>query len=90
MNELFSLSVVPCLTDAMASIRSLQIILWIEIRIVENDRIGCNEIQTNTTCSCAQQKDERVRLGVEIIDRQKPFFAPYGSVESCEVKLRLD
>ena len=40
----------------MASISSLQIILWIEIRVVENHRVSGNKVQTDTTWTQQEEK----------------------------------
>ena len=45
------------LTDSMTSIHCLQVYHGIEIGVVEHDMIGCDQVDTESTCSRRDQED---------------------------------
>jgi hypothetical protein len=41
----------------MSSIHCLEIHLWIPVRVIQDNSVGCHEIQTKSTSSCGDEED---------------------------------
>lgn len=41
----------------------LQVVLWVPVRVKDDTGVGSCEVNSEPTCSCAQQEDESIRVG---------------------------
>lgn len=64
------------LADTMRSVLCLQIHLRVPIRVKENDGVGCLKIQPQSSCSCTQQED--IVLGVGLIEHRSSLTTVIG------------
>lgn len=55
------------LTDTMGTILSLQIHLRVPITVVQDNNIGRDQVDTQTTSSCRQQEDKLVTVGFVVL-----------------------
>lgn len=69
------------LSHSVRPSRRLQIILRVEIRIQEDHRISCHQIQAETASSCAQQETKRFRRD-ESLNSCESLLASNGTVQS--------
>ncbi len=67
----------------MSARSRLEVVLRVEVRINEDDRIGGGQGQTESARFRAEQKRESVgRFLVEALDGCKSLFASHGSVQA--------
>lgn len=71
------------LTDTMSARERLNVVVWIPIRVVDDDRVGGSQVNAQTTGSGRQQEAELLRARcVESIDRILTLRTRDGSVDT--------
>lgn len=59
---------IPLLTQSMGTIHRLNILLWIPVRVVQNDCVGCTQIDSQSSRTSRQQEDRNVLSRLEVFD----------------------
>ena len=85
----------PRLADAVRTVRSLQVRLWVPVRVVKDDRVGRSEREAEASGARREKEDERtiapvlvggIRAGVhaalESAHRLPALLGPGGAVQS--------
>lgn len=60
----------------------LQVILRVEVTVDEDDRIGRHQVQSHATSLGAEQEEESVVIGVEVLHGQVSLLASHRPVQS--------
>jgi len=58
----------PLLSNAMASVFGLFVVVRVEVDVVQNDDVCSTQVDAKTTGLCRQQEDEDRRVGVVLIN----------------------
>jgi len=56
---------VACLSNAMTAILRLRVHRWVPVGVVEDDRVGAGQVDTEAAGPCRQDETEYPRIGVE-------------------------
>ena len=69
----------------MHSVLRLQVHLRVPVRVEDDDRVCCLEVQPQSPSPCAEQED--VKLTVGLVEQLHPFLSILGLSRSIEPKM---